>query len=119
MNVKKRLSEENNMDKKAGYKEILKNYQYMKLLLAGLINRFGDSIDTIASAWLIYELTSNAMWSAIIFGVNKIPTVFIQPLAGAWIEGKKKKPIMVATDLVRAVCVAFIATGFLMGFLSS
>lgn len=107
------------MDKKAGYKEILKNYQYMKLLLAGLINRFGDSIDTIASAWLIYELTSNAMWSAIIFGVNKIPTVFIQPLAGAWIEGKKKKPIMVATDLVRAVCVAFIATGFLMGFLSS
>ena len=119
MNVKKRLSEENNMDKKAGYKEILKNYQYLKLLLAGLINRFGDSIDTIASAWLIYELTSNAMWSAIIFGVNKIPTVFIQPLAGAWIEGKKKKPIMVATDLVRAVCVAFIATGFLMGFLSS
>ena len=107
------------MDKKAGYKEILKNYQYLKLLLAGLINRFGDSIDTIASAWLIYELTSNAMWSAIIFGVNKIPTVFIQPLAGAWIEGKKKKPIMVATDLVRAVCVAFIATGFLMGFLSS
>ncbi len=107
------------MDKKTGYKEILKNYQYMKLLLAGLINRFGDSIDTIASAWLIYELTSNAMWSAIIFGVNKIPTVFIQPLAGAWIEGKKKKPIMVATDLVRAVCVAFIATGFLMGFLSS
>ena len=119
MNVKKRLREENNMDKKAGYKEILKNYQYLKLLLAGLINRFGDSIDTIASAWLIYELTSNAMWSAIIFGVNKIPTVFIQPLAGAWIEGKKKKPIMVATDLVRAVCVAFIATGFLMGFLSS
>ena len=107
------------MKKSTGYKAILKNYQYMKLLVAGIINRFGDSIDAIASAWLVYELTSNAMWSAIIYGVNKIPSVFIQPLAGAWVEGKKKKPIMVVTDLIRAICVAVIATGFLFGFLNA
>ncbi|SHI78687.1 Transmembrane secretion effector [Butyrivibrio fibrisolvens DSM 3071] len=107
------------MKKSTGYRAILHNYQYMKLLVAGIINRFGDSIDAIASAWLVYELTSNAMWSAIIFGVNKIPSVFIQPLAGAWVEGKKKKPIMVVTDLIRAICVAVIATGFLFGFLNA
>ena len=117
--AKTKVSEDEKMKKSTGYKAILHNYQYMKLLFAGIINRFGDSIDAIASAWLVYELTSNAMWSAIIYGVNKIPSVFIQPLAGAWVEGKKKKPIMVATDLIRAICVAIIATGFLFGFLNA
>ena len=117
--TKTNVSEDEEMKKSTGYKAILRNYQYMKLLVAGIINRFGDSIDAIASAWLVYELTSNAMWSAIIYGVNKIPSVFIQPLAGAWVEGKKKKPIMVVTDLIRAICVAVIATGFLFGFLNA
>ena len=107
------------MNKSAGYKNILKNFQYMKMMIASLINRFGDSVDSIASAWIIYELTSNAMWSAVIFGVNKLPSVLIMPLAGAWVEGKRKKPIMIITDIIRAICVAFIATGFLFNFLEA
>lgn len=90
---------------KIGYKDILKQKEYMKMILAALINRFGDSIDAIASTWLVYEITGNAAWSAIIFGINKLPTVFITPLAGAWVEGGNKKSIMVVTDLIRAVCV--------------
>lgn len=105
------------MQNNVGYKNILKKWQYMKLLIAGLVNRFGDSIDTIASAWIVYELTSNAMWSALLFAVNKLPSVFVTPFAGAWVEGKKKKTIMVITDLIRAFCVAFVATGFLFDFL--
>lgn len=103
----------------SGYREVLKNKEYRKLLTAAIINRLGDSIDSIASAWIVYELTSNAMWSAIVFGINKVPSVIIAPFAGAWVEGKKKKGIMVVTDLIRAMCVAFIATGVLMGFLKA
>ena len=103
----------------SGYREVLKNKEYRKLLTAAIINRLGDSIDSIASAWIVYELTSNAMWSAIVFGINKVPSVIIAPFAGAWVEGKKKKGIMVITDLIRAICVAFIATGVLMGFLKA
>ena len=107
------------MNKSTGYKNILKNFQYMKLMMASLINRFGDSVDAIASAWIIYELTSNAMWSAVIYGVNKLPSVLIMPLAGAWVEGKRKKTVMVVTDIIRAICVAFIATGYLLNFLEA
>ena len=102
-----------------GYREVLKNKEYRKLLTAAIINRLGDSIDSIASAWIVYELTNNAMWSAIVFGINKVPSVVIAPFAGAWVEGKKKKSIMVITDLIRAMCVAFIATGVLIGFLNA
>lgn len=106
-------------EQKIGYKDVLKQTEYMKVILAALINRFGDSIDAIASSWIVYELTGNAAWSAIIFAVNKLPTVLITPLAGAWVEGRKKKTIMIVTDIIRAICVAIVATGYLMGFLQA
>lgn len=106
-------------ENKIGYRDILRQTEYMKIMVAALINRFGDSIDAVASAWIIYEITGNAAWSAVIYGLNKIPTIAITPLAGAWVEGRKKKTIMIVTDLIRAVCVAFVATGYLLGFLQA
>lgn len=106
-------------EKKIGYRDIFRQKEYLKIIIASLINRFGDSIDAIASTWIVYELTGNAAWSAIIFGMNKIPSVIVTPLAGAWVEGRKKKNIMVVTDLIRAACVALVATGYLMGFLQA
>lgn len=104
-------------NEKIGYKDIFKQKEYMKMMVAALINRFGDSLDAIASTWIVYELTGSAVWSAVIFGVNKVPSVFVTPLAGAWVEGRNKKAIMIITDLIRAVCVAFVASGYLLGFL--
>lgn len=104
---------------KIGYRDILHQVEYMKMMIAALINRFGDSIDAIASTWIVYELTGNAAWSALIFGVNKVPSILVTPLAGAWVEGRKKKTIMIVTDLIRAACVAFVATGYLFGFLQA
>lgn len=102
--------------KKVGYRDILKQKNYMKNIIAAIINRLGDSIDSIALTWLVYQVTQSAAWSAIIFGVNRIPTIFFQPLAGAVVEGKNKKRIMIVTDVIRGLCVAFIATSMLMGF---
>ena len=62
-------------NEKIGYKDIFKQKEYMKMMVAALINRFGDSIDAIASTWIVYELTGSAVWSAVIFGVNKVPSV--------------------------------------------
>jgi MFS family permease len=106
------------MVEKIGYKQILRQSEYMKTVIAAVINRFGDSIDSIALTWLVYQLTQSAAWSAIIFGVNRIPTIFLQPFAGAAIEGKNKKHIMIITDIIRGLCVCFIATAFLLGFLN-
>lgn len=104
---------------KAGYRIILKQTEYMKIMIASLINRFGDSIDAIATTWIIYELTGSAAWSAVIFGMNKVPSVLVTPLAGAWVEGRNKKKIMMITDLIRAACVAFVASGYLFGYLQA
>lgn len=106
-----------NEKKKIGYRNVLKQKDYMKMTIAALINRFGDSIDFIAFSWIVYELTGNAVWSAVIFGANNLPGVFVTPFAGVWVEGRNKKRIMIVTDLIRAACVALIATFYLLGML--
>ncbi|SDI59718.1 MFS transporter, DHA3 family, macrolide efflux protein [Pseudobutyrivibrio sp. 49] len=104
---------------KVAYKELFANRNFRKDLAASLINRFGDSIDAIASSWIVYELTGEASWSAIIYAINRLPTIFLTPLAGPWVERHNKKMIMVVTDLIRALCVGVLATGLLLGFLSA
>ncbi len=105
-------------ENKIGYRDILKQKEYMKTVIAAVINRFGDSIDSIAFAWLVYQITQSAAWSAIIFGINRIPTVFLQPFAGAAVEGRNKKRIMIVTDIIRGICVGIVATAFLAGVLN-
>lgn len=102
---------------KISYRTILKQREYMKIILASIINRFGDSVDAIAFTWLVYELTGNAGWSALIFGLNKAPSILFTPLAGAWVEGHRKKSVMIWTDVIRALCVACIASCYVAGVL--
>ena len=106
------------MNEKISYKDIFHQKEYLKIIMASLINRFGDSIDAIAYTWIVYEITGNAAWSAIIFAINRLPFVLITPFAGAWIEGRNKKSIMVITDIIRAVCVSVVATTYVFDILN-
>lgn len=95
--------------KAVGYRDVWKIQNCRKLIVSNLINRFGDSVDGIAFVWLVYQITGSATWSAIIFGLNQLPGVFILPLAGAWVEGKNKKKIIIFTNIIRGFVVAIFA----------
>jgi MFS family permease len=100
---------------KIGYKDIIKQKEYMKLIIANVINRFGDSVDSIAFTWLVYQITHSASWSAIIFAFNMLPAVIIQPFAGALVEGMNKKKIMVVSDIIRGIVVSILVILYLTG----
>jgi MFS family permease len=92
--------------KKNIYIEVLSKYcEYRKLFIADLISRFGDSIDSIAFTWLVYQITGKASWSALVFAFNMLPTVLVQPFGGVAVEHRNQKKILVLTDAVRAVLV--------------
>ncbi len=96
--------------KKITYKEIWKIPNCRRLITSNLINRFGDSVDAIAFTWLVYQITGSAAWSALIFGLNQLPSIFVQPLAGPFVEGKNKKRIVIFTDILRGLIIAaFVA----------
>lgn len=102
-------------DKKVNYKAILKESGYRKLLISTMINRFGDSLDAVAFTWLVYQVTHTGVWSAIIFGMNILPNVIVQPFAGAIVERLDKKKVIVITHIMRGL----LLVGFLAVYLSA
>lgn len=103
---------------KIGYRDLRTQKEYLKLIAANVINRFGDSIDSIAFTWLVYAITGNVMWSAVIFGANQLPTILLQPFTGAIVENWNKKRLMVLTDLIRGGIVAGFAALYLTNLLT-
>lgn len=99
------------------YKTLKTQTQFLKMIIANIINRFGDSVDAIAFTWLVFELTHSPAWSTIIFGLNMVPTIFLQPFCGALVEKLKKKNIMVLCDIARGIAVCIIAYCYILHIL--
>lgn len=53
-----------------------------------------------------FELTGEASWSAILFGINRLTTIFLMPFAGG--ERSNKKQLMVWMDWIRGICAGMI-----------
>lgn len=103
---------------KRGYKQLLKQKDFIAYVFANVINRFGDSLDSIAFTWIIYAITGNAYWSALIFGVNRLPTMLLQPFLGVLVDKMSKKKVLISTDIIRGLCVLFIGVGLVQGWLN-
>ena len=101
--------------KEISYRDVFSQKEYVKIIFSNMTNRFGDSIDAIAFTWLVYSVTGSASWSAVIFALNQLLTVFLQPFAGALVEGMNKKRVMVAADAVRGVITAGFALLYVTG----
>ena len=94
---------------KRNYRALLSQKQYLKMLAADLISRFGDSLDAIAYSWIMYEITGSESLMAFIIGLNYIPTILLQPITGALIDRINKRMMMVITDLLRfGVVILFV-----------
>ena len=106
------------MAKNFKYGDVLKDKEYRKLLFSNLINRFGDSIDAIAFSWLAYEITHSASWAALIFGLNVLPNILVQPLVGPIVEKLDKKRVIVFTHLARAIVITAFALMYMAGVLT-
>ena len=100
------------------YKPLKTQKEYLKLIAANVINRFGDSVDGIAIAWLMYEITHSASMMALILGLNYVPTILLQPFTGAMVEHLSKKRVMVLFDIGRGLVVAATAALYVLGHLT-
>jgi MFS family permease len=103
-------------ENKISFKEVLKESDYRKLLFSTIINRFGDSLDAVGFTWLVYQITHSGTWSAIIFALNILPNVIIQPFTGALVERLDKKKVIVITHFLRgSVLIGFLII-YLLGY---
>ncbi|WP_040213106.1 MFS transporter [Clostridium polynesiense] len=100
-----------------GYRTLLTEKGYMMNLIANLISRFGDSIDSIAYGWMIYDLTGSKAILALLFGINAIPNIIFQPIAGVFVDYFKKKKVVALCDIGRGLLVILTAVLYWTGYL--
>ena len=103
---------------RVNYLKILKESEYRKLLFSNLINRFGDSVESIAFTWVVYQITNSAAWSAIVFALNMLPNVIVQPFAGAIVEKMNKKRVVIATHFLRALLITLFIILFKLDYVN-
>lgn len=97
---------------------LLDQKNFLKVLLGNTISRFGDSLDAVAFSWLVFKITGQASWSAMMLAINFIPTVLLQPFAGTLIENWNKRKVLIITDFIRFVLVLSIVAFYLLNLLT-
>lgn len=97
------------------YGKLLKNRNYMAMLSANLINRFGDCVDVMAVTWLMYQISGSASASALNYGLNAVPTILLQPVCGAFVEKRDLKKVMLISDLCRFLIIGSVAVLVITG----
>ncbi|MTI69292.1 MAG: MFS transporter [Firmicutes bacterium] len=90
-------------------KEILKYRDFIKLFIANLISRFGDSIDMIAYGYMVYKLTGSKLSLATIYISNVLPNILFSSFSGTIVDFFSKKKITVLGDVLRGSLVFITA----------
>lgn len=104
-------------NKTPSYKAVICNKEYMKFIIAKFISRFGDSIDTVAYGWLVFQLTGSVAMLATLYAVNGIPSFLFNMISGTIVGYFPKKRIIYLCDFSRGLSVLLTAILAILGLL--
>lgn len=104
--------------KNTSYKELSSQTQFLKMVAANVVSRFGDSLDAIAFSWIMYQVTGSASLIAFILALNYLPNILLMPFSGVLVDRFSKKKMMVICDFGRAAMVCLTAILFFRGRLT-
>lgn len=107
------------MKSKSSYAALKTQTQFLKMLAADAVNRFGDSIDSVAYSLMMYSVTGSAALMALVIAINYLPTVILQPIAGALVDRMNKQRVMVLCDVGRGAVVSLTAAAYLTGTINT
>lgn len=94
---------------------ILRAFRYRNYRLYFLgqgISQIGNWSTLLATSWLVYQLTDSPLWLGIAGFADRIPTLFISPLAGVIADRGDRQRILVVTQilsLVQSLLLAVLA----------
>lgn len=84
---------------------LTRNRVYMALWLSQIGSLFGDVIYDVAILVHVYNLTGSSLQVGMILICTFLPSLVVASVAGVFIDRWPRKPLMVASDLLRAAAV--------------
>lgn len=82
----------------------------LRLLLIGLAtSQAGDWLYNLALLAFVYQRTHSSMWVGVTTAVRILPEVALGSLAGVLVDRMDRRPLMIASDAIRAAGMAALA----------
>jgi predicted MFS family arabinose efflux permease len=94
---------------RARYRDVFGVAEFRVLLLAQSQSRVGDQLARVALALLVFDQTSSATLTAVVYALTYLPPLLTAPLLSGLADRYSRRAVMVIVDLVRAGLVAIMA----------
>jgi len=97
----------------AHFREVLRERNFFLLWLGQIISQFGDRLNQMVLIAIVYARTPGSPFElAKFFSFTIIPSFFVSPIAGAFIDRWDKKRTMIVCDVLRALVVLAVPLMF-------
>lgn len=98
----------------AKFREVLSERNFFLLWVGQIISQFGDRLNQMALIAIVYARAPGSPFElAKFFSFTIIPSFFVSPIAGAFIDRWDKKRTMIGCDILRGLIVFVIPLAFL------
>jgi MFS family permease len=98
---------------------LLRHPDFARLWTAETISQLGTQVSQLAIPFVAIEiLRASTFEVALLNVVDFLPFLLIGLPAGVWVDRLRRRPLMIAADLGRAVALATIPLAFLLGVLT-
>jgi MFS family permease len=104
----------------SNFKAIIRsfNYRNYRLFFSGqLVSLTGTWIQIVAMSWLVYRLTDSAFMLGLVTFLSQVPSFFLSPFAGVYIDRWNKHRILVITQTIAMLQAFTLAVLTLTGFI--
>lgn len=98
----------------ARFREVLSERNFFLLWVGQIISQFGDRLNQMALIAIVYSRAPGSPFElAKFFSFTIIPSFFVSPIAGAFIDRWDRKRTMIGCDILRGLIVFMIPLLFL------
>ncbi len=87
--------------------EILKNKNYLLLLLGRMVTNIGDSLYYVATMWLVYKLGGSAFYSGLAGFLTLLPAS-LQFITGPFVDKWSVKKTLIITQVLQVLLILLI-----------
>ncbi len=89
----------------AGFKQVLRNPEFLKLWFAQLVSSLGDRFTQMALLALILGSVNTGDEMSRITFFSLLPAFLFGHMAGGWVDRFRRRQVLIATDLLRALLI--------------
>ena len=98
---------------------VIRNADFVRLWVAETISQFGTQVSLLAIPLVAVTLLNASPLEVAVLGtVEFLPFILFSLPAGAWVDRLRRRPLLIAGDIGRAIVLASVPVAYLLGVLT-